>query len=225
MSTLLGKDSHHSLASSSSFIENACGSNNSPASSHEDFDDETTEFKPNPSITATRLNAQLIARKEISGSATMGGISIPHHGLSAAFHGYHSANASANNSASNNINQAHHHHYHSSNYGSSNSATNYSASKTPFLLPAQLYKSLFANAVLQNPEKMCSHPFPRNLLFSYSEKSPTSPDFDAEEKVSIADEVSFTAVMCINVRYPIAYAAGIYLIGLFSFYAKNTTFN
>lgn len=35
---------------------------------------------------------------------------------------------------------------------------------------------------------MCSHPFPRNLLFSYADKSPNS-DFDADDKNSVVDEV------------------------------------
>lgn len=65
-----------------------------------------------------------------------------------------------------------------------------SGKSAPFLLPAQLYKSLFANAVLHNPDKMCSRPFPRNLLFSYSDKSPNSPEYEHEEKHSISDEVS-----------------------------------
>lgn len=107
--------------------------------------------------------------------ATMGGLSIPHHGLSAAFHGYHAHSAAAN------INNG---------------------NKTPFLLPAEIYKSLFASAVLQKQQQHHHHqynqtslsttmsgnssgasiaektnhspppppPFPRNLLFSCGEK-------------------------------------------------------
>lgn len=148
MSTLLEKGSH-SIASSSSFVDLA-SCNNSP-SSPDDLDDEENEFKHNIGDAGVHVRT--------GHEATMGGISVPHHGLSAAFHSYHAHNHNNNNN-----------------------------NKSPFLLPAQLYKSLFANAVLQNPEKMCSHPFPRNLLFSYADKSPNS-DFETDDKNSLADEV------------------------------------
>lgn len=63
---------------------------------------------------------------------------------------------------------------------------------SPFLSPAQLYKSLFASAsaVLQNPEKMSAAGFPRNLLFSCAaERSTDSESADADEKASVVDEV------------------------------------
>lgn len=61
--------------------------------------------------------------------------------------------------------------------------------KPPFM---QLYKSLFANAVLQNPDKMSSTGFARNVLFtcgSGSERSPPDSDGEVDEKGSLADEV------------------------------------
>lgn len=147
MSTLVGTGS---VDSSGSFVE--IDSENTTSSSHGVADDEV-DTKPtfnNYSPNSFKNNFN-----------TMGGISIPHHGLSAAFHGYHSHHSGVNNN-----------------------------SKSPFLLPAQLYKSLFASAVLQNPDKMNSvQPFPRNLLFSCSEKSPNS-DGEVEEKCSLADEVN-----------------------------------
>lgn len=152
MSTLIEKGAH-SIASSSSFVDIA-SCNNSP-SSPDDLDDEENEYKHSIADAGHHL-------KFNQNSTTMGGISMPNHGLSAAFHGYH--------------------------------AHNHNNNKSPFLLPAQLYKSLFANAVLQNPDKMCSHPFPRNLLFSYSDKSPNS-DFDTDEKNSVAEEVCFDNVV------------------------------
>lgn len=178
MSTTVDKGSH-SIASSSSFVDIASG-NNSP-SSVDELDDDDNEFKHNVTVGRHHLhrphyqlnehhhqqqqqqsqlrlseNESASAAASAFASSAMGGISVPNHGLSAAFHGYH--------------------------------AHNHNNNKSPFLLPAQLYKSLFANAVLQNPDKMCSHPFPRNLLFSYSEKSPNS-DFETDDKNSLADEV------------------------------------
>lgn len=171
MSTTIEKGSH-SIASSSSFVDIA-SCNNSP-SSVDDLDDDDNEFKHNVDVNRRQLHRphqqphehhhqqQQIRLSENDSvaaspsSSAMGGISVPNHGLSAAFHGYH--------------------------------AHNHNNNKSPFLLPAQLYKSLFANAVLQSPDKLCSHPFPRNLLFSYSEKSPNS-DFDTDDKNSLGDEV------------------------------------
>lgn len=59
----------------------------------------------------------------------------------------------------------------------------------PFMSPAQLYKSLFASAVLQNPEKMQAAGFPRNLLFSCatqerSTDSAESADGDDKDAMS-----------------------------------------
>lgn len=263
MSTLLGKENPNH--STSAFIENVVSGNNSNASSvassPDDFDDDSATvpaFKANSiaaAATATsniltnlsRLNAHHLSTTNGNYRKDMGGFSIPHHGLSAAFYGYHShtsqmaAAAAANEClptvASGSISpveHGHHHHHHhhqhhhySPNTTSSNGTTvsqqanatastnassgnggNSSSSHTnnnainnssfnsnkssPFLLPAaQLYKSLFANAVLHSPDKMCSHPFPRNLLFSYSDKSPNSPDFENDEKPTITtNEVS-----------------------------------
>lgn len=89
---------------------------------------------------------------------TMGGLSIPHHGLSAAFHNYQ-----ANNNINNN--------------------------KSPFLLPAQLYKSLFASAMLQQKSTSDKNHFSRNFLFSSGDKSPHSDIDEIDEKSSIIEEV------------------------------------
>lgn len=169
------------IGSESSFAKGG-----STGSSPDVFDDDATEFKPNL-IDSARLSTASGARAR---EAAMGGISIPHHGLAAAIQSHSHANATN-----------HHLHYSpgigkggevGANSGVHGHApnNNYDPCKSPFLLPAQLYKSLFANAVLQNSDKICSHPFPRNLLFSYAEKSPASPEFDAEDKSSAADEVS-----------------------------------
>lgn len=227
MSTLVDKDI---ARRSSSFVENGAESNLSTGSSRDEYDEDAIDFKQNlvsraaaaqtVVAAAARLSSHVnsIARaKEHHTNATinMGGITIPHHGLTAAFHGYHShaaavhssgssggsgggsGVASSGSSSTHNISSNQHHfHYHNSGNGIVNNVHNTSSSssnnntnnntndtcKSPFLLPAQLYKSLFANAVLQNPDKMCSHPFPRNLLFSYSEKSPNSSDFEADDK-------------------------------------------
>lgn len=257
MSLPLRKD-NHSQSHSNSFSGNVivAGSGNSNASSVSDeFDDETSAattsipppFKSNSTVTASaaastilgnlsRLSAHHLSstsnnyRKDYS--TAMGGLSIPHHGLSAAFYGYHS-HAGQSIAGDNlpptptNSNSVHHFSSNatqanpstnsgcsaidgaatSSNAASNNNTTSSSSShngqsnqfnsskSSPFLLPAQLYKSLFANAVLHNPDR--SHPFPRNLLFSYSDKSPNSPDFDNEEKHTIGDEVSFCLCLCV----------------------------
>lgn len=183
MSTLVGID--NSVDSSNSFIEidneNINNCNNNSLSSHEEddtkpiVDRENSPVSTSPPISFknnTNNNHYFgLNNNSNNNSSTMGGISIPHHGLSAAFHGYHS-NVNNNNKSS------------------------------PFLLPAQLYKSLFANAVLQNPDKLNGsnsssgggtsvQPFPRNLLFSCAEKSPNSDDNELEEKCSIGEEVKF----------------------------------
>lgn len=235
MSTLLGKENPNN---SSAFIENVVSgnSNASSISSPDEFDDDsagnstTPAFKGN-SIAATatstiltnlsRLNAHHLSASNANYRKDMGGFSIPHHGLSAAFYGYHShasqiSNECLQSMGSGSISPTQHgHHHYSPNTTSSNgtgtvtqpgngsissnsttapNATNnssFNANKSsPFLLPAQLYKSLFANAVLHSPDKMCSHPFPRNLLFSYSDKSPNSPEFENDEKPTISAEVS-----------------------------------
>lgn len=256
MSTIVGK-TNHNITGSNAFIDLPnCSSNHSTTSSvHDEFNDESIEYKPTTPTAATkklstlakasalspahapplslspttistaRLNSTILSdlhfRKENFGK-TMGGLSIPNHGLSAAFHGYHSHNSvlnHANHHTNNNSNSSNSHlngtntsinnniHHHSNNnnnhnnnnvnsfmnsHHSSNNSSNHVNTKSPFLLPAQLYKSLFANAVLQAPDKMCSHPFPRNLLFSYSSdnKSPNSPDYETEDKSSLVDEVS-----------------------------------
>lgn len=232
--------SSHNNSATNSYDENVVNGNSNASSveSHDDYDDETAgastipPFKTN-SITATnniltnlsRLNAHHLNSTNTNYRKEMGGFSIPHHSLSAAFYGYHShANQMSSDcltSVTSNITTAQHQHNsptHSypvnttssssnSNIGSnistiansnngiasSNNAFNPNKS-SPFLLPAQLYKSLFANAVLHNTDKMCPHPFPRNLLFSYSDKSPNSPDFEHEEKHSISDEVSLVSI-------------------------------
>lgn len=231
-----------SASATGSIIEhvNSGNSNASSLSSHDDYDDETaaTAFKSS-AITATtniltnlsRLNAHHLNTSNSNYRKEMGGFSLPHHSLSAAFYGYHSqaaqmagdcsANASTSTIAPPTQSTSPTHSYGSnsgnngttggsssgggggsiaqngSNQTNSNNAiaagnNAFNSNKSaPFLLPAQLYKSLFANAVLHNPDKMCSRPFPRNLLFSYSDKSPNSPEFEQEEKHSISDEVSF----------------------------------
>lgn len=151
----------------------------STGSSPDVFDDDAAEFKPNL-IDSARVSVPPDGRAR---DAAMGGLSLPHHGLAAAIQSHGHANA------------ANHHLHYSPGVGKGGEGghapnTNYDSCKSPFLLPAQLYKSLFANAVLQSSDKICSHPFPRNLLFSYAEKSPASPEFDAEDKGSVADEVS-----------------------------------
>lgn len=240
MSNLMRKES---ASATGSIIEhvNSGNSNASSLSSHDEYDDEAAAaavsmspaFKSN-AITATnsiltnlsRLNAHHLNATGNSGyRKEMGGFSLPHHSISAAFYGYHShaSQLTADNCSANATgamaqpSQASPTHSYgaststiahnangaigalngsgqiSSNNGivaaGGNNAFNTSKS-APFLLPAQLYKSLFANAVLHNPDKMCSRPFPRNLLFSYSDKSPNSPEFEHEEKHSVAEEVS-----------------------------------
>lgn len=79
----------------------------------------------------------------------MGGLSVPHDGLNAAFHNSYTTSHTMN------------------------------SPKSSFLFSAQLYKSLFASAILQssnnssdgNLDKMVSSPFPRNLLFSCGDKN------------------------------------------------------
>lgn len=169
-----------SIDSSSSFVE--IDSENT-SSSHEPMDEEELDTKPN----ITPYSEQFLK----ANFSAMGGISIPHHGLSAAFHGYHHHHHQ---------HHSHHHHHmnnhsyannnnNNSNNNNNNSSSGGSSSKTPFMLPAQLYKSLFASAVLQNPDKITAPPFPRNLLFSCSEKSPNSSDAEVDEKSSLAEEV------------------------------------
>lgn len=219
MSTLVDKEI---ARRSSSFVEIGGESNLSTGSSRDEYDEDAIEYKQNlvsraaaaqtVVAAAARLSSHVNniarAKEHHSNAINMGGITIPHHGLTAAFHGYHSHAAVVHGGGSGSSggggatsaqnNHQHHFHYHNNSNGNGivNNAHNTSSSstsntinnntndtcKSPFLLPAQLYKSLFANAVLQNPDKMCSHPFPRNLLFSYSEKSPNSSDFEADDK-------------------------------------------
>lgn len=221
MSTLIGKENH----TSASFIETVVSGNSnasSVASSPDDYDvDEQTAAPAFKTIaaaaaTATATNSILTNLSRLNHLTTaaaatnnnyrkeMGGFSIPHHSLSAAFYGYHSHTNDTTSTGGNNPSTIHHPYSSNTTTTTSNIIPSVSTTSTafnqssfnsnkssPFLLPAQLYKSLFANAVLHNPDKMCSHPFPRNLLFSYSDKSPNSPDFEHEEKHSISDEVSF----------------------------------
>lgn len=242
MSTLLEKEN---AKHSSEFIENVVSCNNnasSAPSSPDDFDDDSAGNSTTPALKAnsiaasatssiltnlSRLNAHHLSASNSNYRKDMGGFSIPHHhGLSAAFYGYHSHTSQIPNECLPTVTSSsilpaqhghhhHHHHYspstttsngqhrtvsqHSNVSASTNSNSNINAinnssinsnKSPPFLLPAQLYKSLFANAVLHNSDKMCSHPFPRNLLFSYSDKSPNSPDFENDEKPSISTEVS-----------------------------------
>lgn len=226
MSTLVDKDI---ARRSSSFVENGAESNLSTGSSRDEYDEDAIDFKQNLVTRAaaaqtvvaaaarlsSHVNSIARAKEHHSNAINMGGLTIPHHGLTAAFHGYHShaavmhgtgasgTSGSGSTSAHNISSNQHHFHYHQNGNGNgivnnahntnTNNTTNITndTCKSPFLLPAQLYKSLFANAVLQNPDKMCSHPFPRNLLFSYSEKSPNSSDFEADDKSAVAatDEV------------------------------------
>lgn len=73
----------------------------------------------------------------------------------------------------------------------------HSNQKSPFLLPAQFYKNLFASAMLQQnkpSDKLNAGqpPFPRNLLFSCSQKSPppSSSDIENEDKSDVLEQVS-----------------------------------
>lgn len=230
MSTLVDKDI---ARRSSSIVENGAESNLSAGSSRDEYDEDAIDFKQNivsraaaahtvvaaAARLSSHVNSIARAKEHHSNAINMGGITIPHHGLTAAFHGYHSHAAvahsggsgvgvgSTGSSSTHNISSNQHHfHYnnngngngiinngHNTSSSSSNNTNNHTndTCKSPFLLPAQLYKSLFANAVLQNPDKMGSHPFPRNLLFSYSEKSPNSSDFETDEKsaATATDEV------------------------------------
>ena len=213
MSTLVGTGSIDS--SNNSYVEIDSGDNsqssheqilNTVAEEEEDEDEEEEiDTKPNfnhllSPVTSAHAAASVSEQFLKNNFTAMGGISIPHHGLSAAFHGYHSSSSSSH------YHPSHHHHQSSSssnnnnhhNNSTNNNHHNSSSRKTPpFLLPAQLYKSLFASAVLQNPDKLNATPFPRNLLFSCSEKSPTSSENgigsgggvgnDIDEKCSISE--------------------------------------
>lgn len=89
--------------------------------------------------------------------------------------------------ANNYQHQNSHHHHHQQ------------LSKSPFLLPAQFYKNLFASAMLQQNKASCEKlsgvsqsPFPRNLLYSCGQRSPgNGGDIDGEVKVETGDQVSF----------------------------------
>lgn len=198
MSTLVDKD----IARSSSFVENGAESNLSTGSSRDEYDEDAIDFKQNlvsraaaaQTVVAaaarltSHVNSIARAKEHHSNAINMGGITIPHQHH---FHYHNNANGNGIvNNAANNTNSS------GSCYNTNSINNNYDTCKSPFLLPAQLYKSLFANAVLQNPDKMCSHPFPRNLLFSYSEKSPNSSDFEADDKsaATAPDEVCLEIV-------------------------------
>uniref|UniRef100_A0A336LHG9 CSON013673 protein n=1 Tax=Culicoides sonorensis TaxID=179676 RepID=A0A336LHG9_CULSO len=87
------------------------------------------------------------------------------------------------------------------NYSSVNNASHHANQKSPFLLPAQFYKNLFASAaILQQNNKPCDKissgqtPFPRNLLFSCSQKSPgigSTSDLENEDKNNVVDQKSY----------------------------------
>lgn len=174
-----------SLDSSSSFVE--IDSENTSSSAGGGLLDEDTKPNINGLLPPSRPTSPIAplsigdyssnnSRHPSFGSAAgMGGISIPHHhaGLSAAFHGYHGQHTA-----------------NGSNKGSS-----------PFLLPAQLYKSLFASAVLQNPDQLCQPHFPRNLLFSCSDRSPAGSEADIEEKCVLADEVMLPSTFLLYFRF------------------------
>lgn len=175
----------------------------------DDDDDDVVDTKPNIS-TFSMASEQFLKNN-------FGGISIPHHhhhhhGLTAALHGYHqhhhhhhhsqqqqqtSTHHQQHQHHSQHNSHPHHHHHHQqsnhSNIGSGGSGVGGGGGKSPFMLPAQLYKSLFASAVLQqNSDKLNGPPtFPRNLLFSCAEKSLAGDsDGDVEDKCSVnGDEV------------------------------------
>lgn len=101
-----------------------------------------------------------------------------------------SLNLFANNYANHHHQNSHHHsHHHQSNM---------QLSKSPFLLPAQFYKNLFASAMLQQNKASCDKlsgasqpPFPRNLLFSCGQRSPGGgSELDGEVKGEGSEQVS-----------------------------------
>lgn len=82
------------------------------------------------------------------------------------------------------------------NYSGVNNAAHHSNPKSPFLLPAQFYKNLFASAAMLQNSKPCEKagqtPFPRNLLFSCSQKSPgmgSTSDLENEDKSNVLEQV------------------------------------
>lgn len=82
------------------------------------------------------------------------------------------------------------------NYSGVNNASHHSNPKSPFLLPAQFYKNLFASAAMLQNSKPCDKagqtPFPRNLLFSCSQKSPgmgSTSDLENEDKSNVLEQV------------------------------------
>ncbi|XP_055676687.1 zinc finger protein rotund-like isoform X3 [Lutzomyia longipalpis] len=174
--------SGNSIGSSSSLVDVDSAESND-ASSRDDLEEDFKHRKIRPNIIsppthASATNSQFSPTSVVTSfSSAVAGISLTHPAeLSAALHGYH-------------------HHHHSGGpavaagppgvpCGSTLDASN--NNKPPFLLPAQLYKSLFASAVLQkapNADAFNGQPFPRNLLFSCSEKSPSS-DRDTDDKAS-----------------------------------------
>lgn len=86
------------------------------------------------------------------------------------------------------------------NYSGVNNSSHHSNQKSPFLLPAQFYKNLFASAAILQNSKPCDKinagqtPFPRNLLFSCSQKSPglgSTSDLENEDKSNVLEQVCF----------------------------------
>ncbi|XP_059621197.1 uncharacterized protein LOC132264881 [Phlebotomus argentipes] len=172
--------SGNSIGSSSSLVDVDSADSND-ASSRDDLEEDFKHRKIRQSVIsppapASATNSQFSPASVVTSFGSVAGISLTHPAdLSAAFHGYHHHHgggpvaAPASGVAC----------------GSSLDASN--NNKPPFLLPAQLYKSLFASAVLQkapnSTDAFNGQPFPRNLLFSCSEKSPGS-DRDTDDKAS-----------------------------------------
>lgn len=85
------------------------------------------------------------------------------------------------------------------NYSGVNNTTHSNQKSSPFLLPAQFYKNLFASAAILQNSKPCDKinagqapPFPRNLLFSCAQKSPglgSTSDLENEDKSNVLDQV------------------------------------
>lgn len=170
---------------------------------------DDVDTKPNVSDFMTQ-SEHFLKNNFVTMGNGLGGHVHPHHhhhaypGLSAALQSYHQQQHHSHNTAHSTVSSSiapvgiscrpggvsfgggtssgNHHH------GSGNHSRPTSA-KPPFM---QLYKSLFANAVLQNPDKMSSAGFARNVLFTCgggAERSPPESDGEVDEKGSLADEV------------------------------------
>lgn len=186
-----------------------------------DSGDDVIDTKPNVSVFMAQSEHFLKNNFAAMGGHGLGGPPHHHHhhshpGLSAALHGYHqqhqhhhmtpsspdSAGTSTGiGSSSGAVSRvvggpfnggAHHHHHH----GNPHHSHTVSTAKPPFM---QLYKSLFANAVLQNPDKMSSAGFARNLLFScggggVTDRSPPESDGEVDDKGSLVEEVGIIQI-------------------------------